>query len=119
VNLYLISTILAVCVSFLLLGLAHFCARRLWGELPQLICYVAGVGLILVVYGAWSAAMGELWAFLALAAIVAGAGGGTVLGWWADAVAERREHTTQALEALQKEVRVLEGRARDGAGPGC
>lgn len=116
-DLYLISTILSVIVSFLLLGLAHFLARRFWGALPQLLCYVAGVSLILVVYGVWCLAMDALWAFLALLFIVAGAGAGTALGWWADALAERRDQMLRELDAMRKEIRVLE--AQDGSAPDC
>lgn len=113
------TTILATLVSFLLLAVAHFVSLRAWGSLHRLACYGLGVGLIFVVFGAWCLANDLPGAIAGLAAIAGGAGAGTLFGYLVEWVGSRREGMTHQLEALRRQVALMERQLgeRDGAGP--
>jgi hypothetical protein len=99
--------------ALLLLAVAHFISRQLNEDLPKLICYIIGTLLISGVYGVWclrlTAPISGAWAFVAYAAIVLGAGAGTLLGWGVDWLAEKiGEH-----RAMRREIRLLERQVGD------
>lgn len=112
------SGILATLFAALLLTVAHYLSLRLWGILHRLVCYAAGVALIAAIYAAWCLAqpapIPAWWGWLAFAAIVGGAGVGTILGWLADHQGDKREQRERELEGLKKQVRLLERRLDDG-----
>ena len=76
------SITIAAITAFFVLGFSHWASRELFGELGKLWCYIAGTVLISAVYLAWCLWQREplpAWlAFVAYAAIVAGAGAGTL-----------------------------------------
>lgn len=96
-------------VSFLALAVAHHWLMLLTaGSLHQLWRYVAGVSLIILLYGAWCYAQpGALrpgWALSGLLATSIGAGGGTMAGYLVDHYA-----------ALRRRARYGEGCRESGA----
>ena len=81
----LIATVIAL---LLLFGL--HCATQLatGRELGRLVCYAIGCGTILALLGAWCvvqpAEIPAWWTWLTAVAITAGAGLGTMAGYWLD-----------------------------------
>ena len=108
----LYTALLSFGFAFLLLLGAHYVTYKLWGELHKIKCYIAGTFLISVVFGAWSVVqpkpMLASWGFVAYVLTVAGAGLGTVAGWWIDHKGDQRERHQRELESLKRHVRILE-----------
>jgi hypothetical protein len=92
-----VTATIAGLLAFFALGFAHYISRELWGTLHRVLCYVIGVLLIGIIYGAWCLAQpvpisGSM-AFVAFSGIVVGAGLGTVLAYGVDHYAGvRREN---------------------------
>lgn len=89
------SAVVAGVVAFFALGFVHWAAPLVaGGRLPRLVCYVLGLGVILVVMGIWCVAQrGALpawWVWMAMCWVSFMGGLGTVAGWALDAVHERR-----------------------------
>ena len=99
--------------ALLLLAVAHFVSRQLNEDLHKLTCYIIGTLLISGVYGVWclrlTVPVSGSWAFVAYAAIVMGAGAGTLLGWSVDWLADK----IGEYRATKRENRLLRAQVGD------